>query len=62
MHPHSATYAIARFSQWVATAFPEWQRTERVANPYPYDERDPINTSFADFHVYERAARDNGAQ
>jgi hypothetical protein len=42
------------FSQWVAGAFPEWQRIEHVANPYHYDERDAANTSFADFHVYAR--------
>ncbi|HEY3832847.1 MAG TPA: methyltransferase [Acidimicrobiia bacterium] len=40
------------FSEWVADAFPQWQHTEHVANPYPYDERDAANTSFADFHVY----------
>jgi hypothetical protein len=30
-----------------------------VANPYPFDPTRPAETSFADFHVYER--RDDGA-
>jgi SAM-dependent methyltransferase len=45
------------FSQWVDAEFPEWTRTEHIANPYPYDERDAANTSFADFHVYARTPR-----
>jgi glycosyltransferase involved in cell wall biosynthesis/SAM-dependent methyltransferase len=46
-------------SAWVAAHAPGWRRTMHVANPYPFDPTRPAETSFADFHVYER--RDDGA-
>jgi hypothetical protein len=43
-----------RFTDWVERERPAFVLKERVANPYPFDENDPDNTSFADFYVFER--------
>jgi|HubBroStandDraft_6_1064221.scaffolds.fasta_scaffold270044_2 hypothetical protein len=42
------------FTQCVERNQPEWQLREVIRNKYPYDARDPDNTSFADFFIYER--------
>jgi len=43
-----------RFTDWIAKHQPDFALKERVANAYPFDERDPDNTSFADFYIVER--------
>ena len=43
-----------RFTDWIAKHQPDFALKERVANAYPFDERDPENTSFADFYIFER--------
>jgi SAM-dependent methyltransferase len=42
------------FGRWVAEHRPDWALVETIPNRYPFDERDPEGTSFADFYVYER--------
>ncbi len=42
------------FSQWVDRNQPEWHLREVINNKYPYDPRDPENTSFSDFFIYQR--------
>jgi hypothetical protein len=42
------------FTQCVERNQPEWHLREVIRNKYPYDARDPDNTSFADFFIYER--------
>lgn len=43
-----------KFTGWVDAHQPEWRLHARIANRYPFDPRDPDNTSFADFYVYEK--------
>jgi SAM-dependent methyltransferase len=42
------------FGAWVAGHRPGWRLVGTIPNRYPFDERDPDETSFADFYVYER--------
>jgi hypothetical protein len=44
-----------RFTDWVASNKPQFNLKSFEANPYPANEADPDNTSFADFYVYERS-------
>ena len=43
-----------RFTDWVEANQPQWQLVERIANPYPYDDAAPYETSFSDFCVFAR--------
>lgn len=43
-----------RFSDWVAAHRPNFRRFAHIPNRYPFDARNPDETSFADFHVYAR--------
>lgn len=43
------------FTRWVETHKTGWRLVRHIANPYPFDWKDPRNTSFADFFVYARA-------
>ena len=43
-----------RFSDRVASAYPEWRLQLHLPNPYPFDPSRPDDTSFADFFVYGR--------
>jgi predicted O-methyltransferase YrrM len=43
-----------RFSSWVARHRRDFELIGHERNPFPEDRDDPINTSFADFYVYER--------
>jgi hypothetical protein len=47
-----------RFTDWVEQHRPEFALRERAPNAYPFDESDPDNTSFADFHVFERTQQE----
>ena len=42
------------FSDWVCVNRPDFRLTDHIPNPYPFDPRDPDQTSFADFYVYRR--------
>jgi hypothetical protein len=44
-----------RFSDWIAASAPQWRLKEKIPNRYPFDPRDPYETSLADFFFYERA-------
>lgn len=43
-----------KFTDWIKAHQSDFKLVQRVANPYPYDDRDPDNTSFADFFVFEK--------
>lgn len=43
-----------KFTRWVEQNQPGWQLVKTIKNVYPFDEADPENTSFADFHVFAR--------
>ncbi|WP_059015857.1 class I SAM-dependent methyltransferase [Mycobacterium sp. M26] len=40
---------------WVANNRRDFRLLKRVPNAYPYSERDPDNTSFADFYIFARS-------
>jgi hypothetical protein len=42
-----------RFGDWVEGSRPDFELKAHVPNPYPFDESDPDNTSFADFYIFE---------
>jgi len=42
------------FTPWVATYRPDWRYAGKVPNRYPFDAADPDETSFADFHFFEK--------
>jgi len=44
------------FTDWVGAHEPQWRLRERIANHHPFDARDPQNTSFADFYIFEKTA------
>lgn len=43
-----------RFSDWVETNAHSFELIEHIRNSFPYDERDPKNTSFADFYIFKK--------
>ncbi|MCE3296611.1 MAG: hypothetical protein K0R65_2325 [Crocinitomicaceae bacterium] len=42
------------FAQWITQNEPEWKLVKKLDNPYPYNPKDPDNTSQSDFYFYER--------
>lgn len=42
------------FTRWIDANRVPFELLQRIPNPYPYSEKDPDNTSFADFYVYSR--------
>jgi hypothetical protein len=42
------------FRDWIAENRPSWTLIEAIRNKYPYDDRDPDTTSFADYYGFER--------
>lgn len=49
------------FVRWVGENLAEFALVETIKNRYPYSEKDPENTSFADFYVFERTAATSSA-
>jgi glycosyltransferase involved in cell wall biosynthesis len=43
-----------KFTQWVKQKMLHWQLIQHIKNPYPYDEKYPKDTSFADFYIYQK--------
>lgn len=41
------------FTGYVGEKFPEWTQISMIKNRYPFDPKDPDNTSLADFYIYE---------
>lgn len=50
----SAHVRHRRFTDWIELNCPEWHLKLEIKNMYPFKETDPDNTSFADFHFFER--------
>jgi SAM-dependent methyltransferase len=42
------------FTHWIEVHEPQWRQTEFLPNNYPRDPARPTDTSFADFHFFER--------
>jgi SAM-dependent methyltransferase len=47
-----------RFTGWIVQHAPEWDLTQHIPNPYPYDPLKPNETSFSDFYVFARNRRE----
>ncbi|MCV7211817.1 hypothetical protein H7J75_24685 [Mycolicibacterium canariasense] len=43
-----------QFTKWVERNRSDFGLIERIPNPYPYSEKDPENTSFADFFAFRK--------
>lgn len=48
--PHVKHHCV---TNWVQAKAPAWRLIHHDKNPYPYDPSDPMNTSSADFFVFE---------
>ena len=48
-----------KFSEWIATNQSNWNLLEHIPNKFPWDNNDEVNTSFADFYIYEKLAIDS---
>lgn len=44
-----------QFTTSVEELAPEWRLVERVPNDFPFDPKNPAETSFADFYIYEKS-------
>lgn len=42
-----------KFSTYIEEKFPDWTLEKYIKNRYPYDEKDPDNTSPSDFYLYK---------
>jgi len=42
-----------RFTDWVERNMPDWEQDAFIPNRYPFDWKDPQNTSFANFHIFK---------
>lgn len=43
-----------RFTEYVSSNFKEWKLIQVVRNKYPYNEKEPDNTSWSDFYFYKK--------
>ncbi|WGK64057.1 methyltransferase domain-containing protein [Croceiramulus getboli] len=43
-----------KFTQWIQAQRPNFKLIQHIPNRYPYNEKKPKKTSFADFYIYER--------
>jgi hypothetical protein len=54
--PTSASHVRhRRFTDWIERNRADFALREDVPNPFPFDENDPDNTSFANFYIFEPA-------
>ncbi|HEX9827191.1 MAG TPA: class I SAM-dependent methyltransferase, partial [Flavobacteriaceae bacterium] len=45
-----------KFTDWIDThVSKEWEILDYIKNPYPFDPKDPNNTSMADFYIYKNS-------
>jgi SAM-dependent methyltransferase len=48
-----------KFTAWVGENISGWMQVSHTPNPYPYDEANSDETSFADFYVFEPISAQN---
>jgi SAM-dependent methyltransferase len=48
-----------KWSDWVRENCPDWELRKRIPNKFPFDERDPENTSPADFFIFGKSSGQN---
>lgn len=41
------------FTSWIESNRSDFQLVKKIPNKFPYSDRDPDNTSFADFYIFE---------
>ncbi|WP_241993715.1 class I SAM-dependent methyltransferase [Helicobacter sp. MIT 05-5293] len=41
-----------KFTDWVKENAPSWNLSQVIPNKYPFDEKNPNHTSFADFYIF----------
>ena len=51
---HTTHVKHRHFTSFIEQNHKEWTLIKKIPNKYPYDEKDPGNTSFADFYIYEK--------
>jgi len=44
-----------QFTSWLGAHAPQWSLVEHLPNPYPFDPKDPEDTSHADFYMFALA-------
>lgn len=49
-----------RFHDWIESNRPDFELISEVPNPYPFNAKDPKNTSFSDFYVYKLRHTNSG--
>jgi len=42
-----------QFTRWIEENKPDWRLVSFLKNAYPYDDKNPAGSSFADFYVFE---------
>jgi hypothetical protein len=43
-----------KFTDWIEKNKPDWKLQEIIYNKYPFDAKNPDNTSFADFYIFKK--------
>jgi len=51
-----AHFRSRRFTDWVSANAKEWRLSATIPNKYPYDPKQPDETSLADFYIFERGS------
>lgn len=51
-----------KFTDWTEKKATHWALDQFIKNEFPYDERDPRNTSFADFYIFIRDKIDHSRE
>ena len=51
---HTTHVKHRHFTSFIEQNHKEWTLIKKIPNKYPYDEKNPGNTSFADFYIYGR--------
>ena len=45
------------FTRWIESNRPDFRLLKKIPNLYPFSEKNPQHTSFADFYIFERETR-----
>ena len=53
--PTSPHMVYRKFTTWVDANLPGWGLVGHIKNKYPFDDKDPNNTSISDFFVYMKS-------
>lgn len=45
---------LRKFTPWIEKYKPNFKLMKHIPNKYPWEENDPVRTSFADFYIFEK--------